>query len=573
MPRPPSSPSPPPASFPYTAGHFDYPHASASPSSSSRSAADGPFTRLLQRFADGEPPLTLHYAPAAPPPMPRRPPRSSRRSQMHRLFGPPRDSEPVDNLLRRPSTANPNRPRATPSERYLRRSSARIREARAELESASDLLDSVSDIPIANPFVISNTNIRARSPTVEVNADRRQSKRRKIEHNDSPNLRHDGFRYGHKGQVVPGRLKMEVLSCDGGEYYDKDLPIGLHNVRNVLKNDNSVYCSENSRCNLLLKHIGDAPFALEKIVIRAPDRGFTAPVQEGLIFVSMSADDLLSSTAGYDLRYSTYSPAMSPSPSFPIDEEPLSLREAIEDPIILQHSHQNEEDDLEERADNHRRRRMMESYVQTRIHRVQNQLQPTHNDDESYNENCEHITDESYMGIVRVSAPTPPPFTVTAASEEDESESDEDLPSAAIIADRLRRENRWRAESNDSDDLGLPRFGGLRRAAALDYNSNNVWRGSRDRHIAPIRATRIGAPSQILSSDHQLGTEKLTPPNARFFIAKNKSKITIKFYPAISGRNVLLKLWSPTHDGNIDIESVQFFGFSGPRFFPAIQPC
>jgi hypothetical protein len=45
----------------------------------------------------------------------------------------------------------------------------------------------------------------------------------------------------------------------------------------VLRNDHSVYCSERSRCNLLLKHRGSASFALERIVIRAPDRGFTAP--------------------------------------------------------------------------------------------------------------------------------------------------------------------------------------------------------------------------------------------------------------------------------------------------------
>jgi hypothetical protein len=42
-----------------------------------------------------------------------------------------------------------------------------------------------------------------------------------------------------------------------------------------------------------------------------------------------------------------------------------------------------------------------------------------------------------------------------------------------------------------------------------------------------------------------------------------------------SGRNVLLKLWSPrdSEDGNIDIESVQFYGYSGPRFFQATQAC
>jgi hypothetical protein len=145
------------------------------------------------------------------------------------------------------------------------------------MESAADLLESLSDIPINNPFTFSNMNTRPRSPTAEISGDRRQTKRRKLEHTAIQKPEYDGFKYGYKGQVVQGRLKMDIVSCDGGEYYDKDHPIGLHNVRNVLKNDSSVYCSMSSRCNLLLKHIGDAPFALERMVIRAPDRGFTAP--------------------------------------------------------------------------------------------------------------------------------------------------------------------------------------------------------------------------------------------------------------------------------------------------------
>jgi hypothetical protein len=278
MPRPPSSPSPPPASFTFTAGSFDYPQ--ASPSSSSRSRGNGSISRALRSLSDRPERLSpAHDATAAsrPPSLPRRTPRTTRRGPMHRLFGPPRDSDVADNLSRRPPTANPNRPRAQPSERYLRRSSERIREARADMESAADLLDSLSDIPINNPFTQSSSSTRPRSPTVEVGRDRRQTKRRKLEHSAGLKFENDGFRYGHKGEVVPGRLRMEILSCDGGEYYDKDHPIGLHNVQNVLKNDNSVYCSESSRCNLLLKHVGDAPFAMEKMIIRAPDRGFTAP--------------------------------------------------------------------------------------------------------------------------------------------------------------------------------------------------------------------------------------------------------------------------------------------------------
>jgi hypothetical protein len=106
---------------------------------------------------------------------------------------------------------------------------------------------------------------------------RRQPKRRKLEHDVSYPPPYSGFKYGYKGQVVPGRLKMDIVSCDGGEYEKRSSEYGLYPIHNVLRNDKTVYCSEKSRCNLLLKHIGEMPFTLEKVVIRAPDRGFTAP--------------------------------------------------------------------------------------------------------------------------------------------------------------------------------------------------------------------------------------------------------------------------------------------------------
>jgi len=38
-----------------------------------------------------------------------------------------------------------------------------------------------------------------------------------------------------------------------------------------------------------------------------------------------------------------------------------------------------------------------------------------------------------------------------------------------------------------------------------------------------------------------------------------------------SGRYILLKLWSPARDKNIDIQSIVVHGFAGPRFFPAVK--
>lgn len=283
MPRPPPSPSPPPppppppASFPFTTGSFDFPHASASPPDAARPPSSSAPHNALHPVADDQ--TAAHDAPLSPQQPSRRvrTRTSTRRGPLHRIFGPPRDSGAADSLSRRPPTANPSRPRATPSERYLRRSQARIREQReADMESANDMLDSLSDVPLSNPFTThAATHTRPRSPIVQVNSERRH-KRRKLQHDTGPATEYMCFKYGHKGQVVPGRLRMEIVSCDGGEHR-RDSPPGLYRVQNVLRNDKSVYCSESSQCNLLLKHIGEASFALDKVVIRAPDRGFTAP--------------------------------------------------------------------------------------------------------------------------------------------------------------------------------------------------------------------------------------------------------------------------------------------------------
>ena len=41
----------------------------------------------------------------------------------------------------------------------------------------------------------------------------------------------------------------------------------------------------------------------------------------------------------------------------------------------------------------------------------------------------------------------------------------------------------------------------------------------------------------------------------------------------MSGRFILLKMWSSQHDssGNIDIQSVIARGFAGPRYFPSVE--
>jgi hypothetical protein len=83
-----------------------------------------------------------------------------------------------------------------------------------------------------------------------------------------------GFSYGRYGQVEPGKLKMEIVSCDGGIFSEHG---GNYAAENVLKNDSTVYCTKSNRCNLVLRHQGGTAFSLKELIIKAPHSGYTAP--------------------------------------------------------------------------------------------------------------------------------------------------------------------------------------------------------------------------------------------------------------------------------------------------------
>lgn len=560
-------------------GNFDYPNATNSPPLSSRGlSVHERYPHLVdERDAlDRSSPADNGHTTTVPP----RRPRVTR--PMRRAVLEDRERHDWDIPPPLPTSINQTRPRATPSERYLRRSHIRTRaQHSSDLHSFADMANSSDDVPVRNHFFATGPTVRARSPPADLDASRR-TKRRKLDHDNPKTSPYDGFKYGYKGQVVPGRLKMEIVSCDGGEY-EKHGPSSLsYPIHNVLKNDTSVYCSARSRCNLLLRHIGEMPFTLEKVVIRAPDRGFTAPVQEGLVFVSMSSTDLLSSTSGYQIEYGPPSSRTSPAPS---SEPQLSLREALDDPLIWQSS--QIQDAMEEQIERLRlRERRTQNEPNPRINhdhqRHETRTARLEDDEDSFADHCDYPI-EDYTHPAGVSAPTPPPFTISTETEE-ESDSNEELPSPAIRADRLRRERQWRPESDEEDGeqpYNLPPLPPLRRSynlTSLDDSFGERYRRASGRYLGesymePIRASRLRMPSRIEPKESTADSDNLITPNARFFIAKNKNKITIKFHPAVSGKFILLKMWSPTQDGNIDIESVQFHGYSGPRFFPSSQPC
>jgi hypothetical protein len=100
----------------------------------------------------------------------------------------------------------------------------------------------------------------------------RRIKRRKLD-SDRVASNFKGFSYGKYGQVEPGPLTMEIVSCDGGLYADEH----SYPPENILKNDTSVYCTKSNRCNIVLKHQGGTVFSLEELVIKAPGSKFSCP--------------------------------------------------------------------------------------------------------------------------------------------------------------------------------------------------------------------------------------------------------------------------------------------------------
>ncbi|KAI0883382.1 uncharacterized protein GGS22DRAFT_166822 [Annulohypoxylon maeteangense] len=391
----------------------------------------------------------------------------------------------------------------------------RQREASSQLEALLDFTNSTlpySELAFSSPPP-------PPPPPQDPTEDNRRAKRRKID-SDRLSSGFQGFRYGKYGQVEPGQLTMELVSCDGGIYSDDGQ---RYAAENILKNDQTVYCTEGPRCNIILRHQGATVFTLKELVIKAPRSNFTSPVQEGMVFVSMTSDHLLTRTAQYQIQYSTSrsSPRRTERESQPLT--PIVSIRHNEDGSTMTHA-------------------------QIRARRLYNIWM----EDEDNNVRVAQIPSEFNV---------PPPFRVTTECSDDE--GDEPIPRGD-----------WRApnrigslpfESETSEDEG-----GLN-----DYSFSEAYhrlRRRRNRSNTALAEAVEAAQVATQEAVRAVGGE-LMVPHARFFIERNKSKCTIKFDPPVSGRFILLKMWSPHRDpgANIDIQAVIAKGFAGPRYFPSLE--
>lgn len=184
--------------------------------------------------------------------------------------------------------------------------------ARMNLHETGDRLAQVNEdlrSLLAQP--LPSSDLTRRRSEDDDGSSSRGHKRRRLDATSPPKAYYP-IKYGNQGQVVSGRLNMQLVSTDGGivspsagevrwsrstmhEVHDK------YAAANVLRDDTSVYCTRSSHCNMVFQHQGQTAFTLEKLVIKAPKTGFTDPVQEGLVFTALHQDAVFEATKRYHI--------------------------------------------------------------------------------------------------------------------------------------------------------------------------------------------------------------------------------------------------------------------------------
>ena len=380
-----------------------------------------------------------------------------------------------------------------------------LEQASAQLVEAGAVMSSLLDRPIPR---IGSPEITAQeySGEAQVNyANRSRAKKRKLDGDMKPL---SGFSYGHYGQVVPGPLRMEIVNCDGGElleHSDTAYP------ENVLIPDSSVYCTKSDRCNIILRHQGEMPFELKKLVIKAPKSGFDAPyvvpafrrlmltacrIQEGMIFVSMTQDDLLERTAQYRIQYMSGSSRHRPRQS----------------QIRLQPTHayfHSARTPLTERT-------LLADLADSQEYHARNQPDPP-------------LSARSQQ------------FRITTdfderSDEDEEGELDEDTEVIQQALNFQYLDAEFLCSDDDEDPEDLPNHGEasyeqLQRA----LNRANVASRRLDQHTLHMR--RRMTPSLIEPPERRpispaVGESiEVLKPHARFFIERDKNMVSVKFDP------------------------------------------
>lgn len=123
------------------------------------------------------------------------------------------------------------------------------------------------------------------------------------------------------------------------------------------------------------------------------------------------------------------------------------------------------------------------------------------------------------------------------------------------------------AFEGDSSEDGENALGSWRYHHVDDYGTPPP---NHHRRVEDMTLAEAAEASQLATQEAvQAVGGTLLAPHAKFFIERGKNRCTIKFDPPVTGRYILLKMYHPTD--NIDIQGVYAKGFAGPRFFPSVE--
>lgn len=282
-----------------------------------------------------------------------------------------------------------------------------------------------------------------------------------------------------------------------------------------------------------------------------------------MVFISMTADDLLSRTARYKIKYT-------------------SSRDPLRDPenpnnVPLPGSIRYNADGTESLHMDASFRRPSEY----RLPQLPSDFNPRNELTQSFHVTTACEDSDSDSGS------SPPPFVsqLRRRNRIRPVRVPEGPPSPRVFGNRTEFGNFVETDEDDETDesesnFNPPLYRGYTPPNLHDtyYNpyivsseSPPAGRRSRPANVSIELTEAVEAAEEATQEAVRAVGGTLMAPHARFFIERDKSKCTIRFDPPVSGRYVLIKMWSPQEKGNIDVQSVVVKGFAGPRFFPAVE--
>ncbi|OAL69477.1 hypothetical protein A7D00_6596 [Trichophyton violaceum] len=376
----------------------------------------------------------------------------------------------------------------------------------------------------------------ARSPPTDSMSDHRQSKRRKIDADDSRDTT-KGFSYSHYGQATSVPLEMEVHSCKGGS---AEPDRRGNSPDHILVNDGVAYRAQGGFCNIVLRHRGEIPFSLKKLIIKTPKSGChdETNVREGTVSIAMDSDSRF-------LR-SVASCTADSMPGFP-SRRPRRRNEQLS-PFTAA------------AMGNNRRPETSASILRARMLRTR-------------------ASQQQYQAFDY------PPFSGIDVEDKSDDESTQ-LDAARdqlALSDTEPSNSRDSSPNHDgSDSESSDGISGVAEALAQNLDSRQrqllealgvrvpyMQARPSHRHRALSPTTVFARPAAETGQNQESDTMQ---PVARFAIEHERAAVQIRFNPPVSARYILIKMWAPYNPGRMDIESIIAHGFAGPRFFPSQEP-